>query len=297
MYRRSLTGPVLGVLLVATAAGPAPAQEDTASRTVVVPVPEDAQVEIKQDVVYKRAGGRELGMDVYLPGSRNTDARLPAVVFLHGGPLPEDLPVAAKDLGLFTSYGRLVASSGLAAVTFSHRFTSTQMLSTAAEDVNDALAYVREHAAELSVDPDRICVWAVSAGPIFVTPMLRQRPTYLRCAVLYYGVVDPATLEEVGMTGIPKSFADEYDATEAVRASGDTLPRLVVARAGKDRPPFNRALDEFIAAALEANAPLDVMNHPQGQHGFDYLDDVPRSREIVRRTLAILRTVLLTEHP
>lgn len=290
---------VLGLVATALVLSPAglPAQEDLASRTMVFPVPEDAEVEVKQDRVYKRADGRELGMDVYLPGDREPDARVPAVVFVHGGPIPEDLSVAAKDIGVFTSYGRLVASSGLAAVTFTHRFTSTEMLPEAGEDVADAVAYVREHAAELSVDPDRICVWAVSAGPIFVAPWLRQRPAYLRCVVMYYGVVDAAVLEEVGMTGVPKPFRNEYDATEAIKASGDTLPRLVVARAGQDRAPFNRALDEFIAAALEANAPLDVMNHPQGQHGFDYLDDVPRSREIIRRTVRIVESVLSAERP
>lgn len=50
-------------------------------------------------------------MDVYLPGARDPDARLPAVVFVHGGPIPEDFPVEEMDMDQYTSYGRLVASS------------------------------------------------------------------------------------------------------------------------------------------------------------------------------------------
>lgn len=293
-----MTHRVVGLFAAALFLSPGslPAQEDLASQTVVLPVPEDAQVEVKKDRVYKRADGRELGMDVYLPADRMPDVRLPAVFFVHGGPT-ENLPVAAKDVGQFTSYGRLVASSGLAAVTFTHRFTDTKRLPIAAEDVADALTYLREHAAELSVDADRICVWALSAGPMFVTPLLRERPGFLRCLVMYYGVVDPATVQEVGLSGVPKQFAAEYDATEALKASGDTLPHLVVARAGQDRAPFNRALEEFIATALKANAPLDVMNHPRGKHTFDVLNDDQRSREIIRRTLEIVRTALSSEQP
>ena len=264
---------------------------------MVLPVPEGAEVEVKQDRIYKRADGRKLGMDVYLPADRKPGARLPAVLFVHGGPIPDDLPVAAKDLGQYTSYGRLMASSGLAAVTFTNRFTSTEMLPKAGEDVIDAVAYVREHADELSVDSDRFCVWAVSAGSLFIAPMLRERPAFLRCAVLYYGVMDPAALEEVGMTGVPEFFVDEYDATEDIAASEDTLPRLIVGRAGQDRAPFNRALDRFVAAGLKANAPLDLMNHPEGQHAFDPLDDNERSQEIIRWTLEIVQSTLPTNRP
>ncbi len=297
MRERFETGGILAFALLLAVSPAAGAQEDLYSRPAVLPVPEDAQVEINQDRTYKRAGGRALGMDVYLPADRNPEARLPTVVFVHGGPVPEDLPEGAKDIAQFTSYGRLVASRGLAAVTFSHRFTSTDMMPGAAEDVADAIRYVREHADELSVDPDRICVWAVSAGPMFTTPLLRERPPYLQCVVLYYGVVDPAALEEVGMEGVPEKFAAEYNATEAVMDSGGSLPRLVVGRAGQDAEPINRALDEFIRAALEANAPLDVMNHPEGRHSFDIDNDDARSQEIIRRTLEIVQAALSEDEP
>lgn len=283
-------GALLALFLVAAGAG---AQEDLYERSVVLPVPEDARVEVERDLIYKRADGEDLLMDVYRPQERSPDTRLPAVVFVHGGPVPGPL----KDAAQFTSYGRLVAASGLAAVTFSHRFTAPAELPTAATDVDEAFAYLREHATELSIDPDRICVWAFSFGGVFVTPMLRERPEALRCAVLYYALVDPATATELGMEGIPVDFAAEYDATEAVAATGDPLPRIVVARAGTDFAPLNQALDEFVTTALDANAPLDLMNHSRGEHVFDVLDDDERSRSIIRRTLEIVEEVLSTDGP
>jgi hypothetical protein len=41
-----------------------------------------------------------------------------------------------------------------------------------------------------------------------------------------------------------------------------------------------------VQEALAGNAMLDVMNHDKGRHGFDYLDDDSRSREIIAHALA-----------
>lgn len=284
---------VLSALLVA--AGGAHAQESLYERPVVVPVPEGARIEVKRDRVYKRVGGQELRMDVYLPAERESAARLPVVLFVHGGPTGA-LPGPAKDAAQFTSYGRLAAASGLAAVTFTHRFTEPARMPTAATDVEDALDHVREHAEQLSVDPDRMCVWAFSAGGVFVTPLLHERPEALQCVALYYSVVDPATLEALGLEGVPETFVSEFDATEVLTGSGE-IARLVIARAGSGYGPIGRGLDAFVSAALEANAPLDVMNHRRGEHAFDVVNDDPRSRDIIRRTLDIVRESLSPPNP
>lgn len=43
-------------------------------------------------------------------------------------------------------------------------------------------------------------------------------------------------------------------------------------------------LDSFVSRALDSNIPLELMNHPQGRHGFDILDDDTRcSRSLLER--------------
>jgi dienelactone hydrolase len=65
---------------------------------------------------------------------------------------------------------------------------------------------------------------------------------------------------------------------------------ILIARAGLEKSPqLNQALDRFAQAALEANVPLDLLNHPRGQHGFDVLDDDERSRYIIARTLEFIQ--------
>jgi dienelactone hydrolase len=70
------------------------------------------------------------------------------------------------------------------------------------------------------------------------------------------------------------------------------VPPLLIARAGRDHPFLNASLDRFVERALASNATLDLLTHPQGRHGFDILDDQPRTREILTRTLDFLKTHL-----
>jgi len=71
-----------------------------------------------------------------------------------------------------------------------------------------------------------------------------------------------------------------------------SAPPILVARAGLDNPWLNEGIDRFVQAALASGATLDLLNHPEGRHGFDILDDDARSRQIIRHTLEFLREYL-----
>jgi hypothetical protein len=76
-----------------------------------------------------------------------------------------------------------------------------------------------------------------------------------------------------------------------VRAGAKDLP-MFIARAGLDAEMVNRGIDVFIEEALSANAFLELVNHPSGRHGFDFLDDDDRSRSIIAGALAFAKTHL-----
>jgi len=161
------------------------------------------------------------------------------------------------------SYGELAASSALVGVTFNHRLYAPTDYERSQADVAAAIDHVREHAAQLNVDADRIALWYFSgAGPL-LSAVLRERPCYVRCVLAFY------------------AFLDKRD----VREKGGGLP-MFVARAGLDQPMINQSIDTFVQEALAGNAPLELMNHPAGRHGFDILDDDDRSREIIARAVA-----------
>lgn len=64
---------------------------------------------------------------------------------------------------------------------------------------------------------------------------------------------------------------------------------IFIARAGLDHPGLNQTIDAFVTQALQVNATLELMNHPQGEHGFDVMNDDARSRHILARTLAFMK--------
>lgn len=193
-------------------------------------------------------------------------------------------------MGQYTSYGKLAAATGLVGVTFEHRFTGGGEIARAAEDVQAALRFIRENAADLSIDSDRVCLWSFSAGGLFVAPLLRERPNSIRCVLLYYAVVDPGTLSRLGGEGVPDEFTGQGSIESLLSTIPDAVPPMLVARAGQDYAPIREALDRLTGAALRTNLSLEVVNHPRGQHAFVLVNDDERSRQIIRRSLAFVRS-------
>jgi len=254
---------------------------------VVYRVPGMDRVQVRRNIVYRTAGDTRLELDVYSPSAAPAGPRRPAVVLVHGGPIPE--AARPKDWAIFVSYGELLAASGLTAVTFNHRFHEPRRLGDAAGDVEAAVAYARGHAAELGIDPERIALWAFSGGGPLLSAPLREQWPFVRAIVAYYAVLDL----QVPPPGATSDITDEtrraFSPLAHLARAGDKAPPLLVARAGRDNAWLNATIDRFVQEAVARNAALELITHPAGQHGFDVLDDDDRSREIIARTLDFLK--------
>ncbi len=256
---------------------------------VVLRVPGMDATQVRRDLVYRTVAGQALHMDVYSPAGTPPGAR-PAVVLVHGGPIPR---TGAKNMGVFVSYGELLAASGFVAATFDHRFVAPDRLPDARDDVAAAVGHVRSEAASLAVDPDRLALWVFSGGGPLLAAPLRDRQRGLRALVAYYAALDlrqpPPGVEDT----LGPDLRREFSAVQSLGEDARTAPALLVARAGLDHPWINGGVDRFVQEALAKGATLDLLTHPDGRHGFDILDDDARSRQIIQRTLAFLRDVLL----
>ena len=87
----------------------------------------------------RQGDGEPLQMDVYSPPGPPRPR--PAVMLVHGGPIPK---IGAKNMGVFVSYGELLAASGFVAVSFDHRFLGAARLPDAGADVADLMSHVRQ---------------------------------------------------------------------------------------------------------------------------------------------------------
>ena len=167
------------------------------------------------------------------------------------------------DMGWTTSWARLLAVSGLTAITY----TTT--------DPEADLRNVIEHARARF---DCVGLLATSGhGPLAVSML---------SAVDFAALITPYTI----------------DVPEAARAFGFVVPEVdvdkqdclsstFVARGGRDEMPgLNETLDRFVADALRRNAPLTLVNHASGVHSFDLFDETDESRNVVKAMLAWLAT-------
>ena len=259
------------------------------SRRIVYPV--DARTPVaRRRLVYKTEGESDLAMDVYGPADRPMHVTRPALLFVHGGPIPRQM-LAPTEWGVFQSYGELAAQSGFVGVVFNHRLHAPTDYPTSQSDMQAAIDYVRGHASDLGVDAARIGVWVFSGGGPLLSWCLRDRPAFVRCLLAFYAILDLRHLAP------PDAAADLVARLLAMSpaahlgAAAATLP-IFVARAGRDTPVINTSIDAFVREALTANVSLDLANHADGQHGFDVLDDNERSREIIGRAFAFAKARL-----
>lgn len=263
---------------------------DLFTRRIVYSVPGMDRVHVLRDRVYARPEGQELKLDVYVPAGLAEGARRPAVVFIHGGPLPPAADPSAmpkpKDWGVYRSYGELAAASGMIGVTFNHRLYSLQAYDDSAADVQAALQHVRANAAELHVDAERIALWAYSGGGPLLGFAYRDAPPWLKAVVSYYAILD------LPPEGAAPGASERLSPLRHLKSSARPVPPTFIARAGQDSPVINASVEAFVVAGLAKNITLELFTLPEGQHGFDLMNDDARTREALARTIEFLKARL-----
>jgi acetyl esterase/lipase len=129
------------------------AEETAAAAPPVEITPENAA--IIRDVPFGNDGA--LLLDVVRPADRPA-ARMPAVVFVHGGGWSGgDKKTGIRWLLPF-------AQSGYYCVTINYRLSGEARFPAQIHDCKTAVRWLRAHADEYGVDPDRIGAWGMSAG-------------------------------------------------------------------------------------------------------------------------------------
>ncbi|MET3904123.1 acetyl esterase/lipase [Paenarthrobacter sp. 4246] len=134
----------------------------------MTPYVPDAPLQTQAGVVYKPGST----FDVFSP--EGTTAPLPTVVWIHGGAW---ISGAQRDVN---PYLQIIAAEGYTTIGMSYPIAPEATYPTAVRDINDALAYIKAHAAELNVDTSRIVLAGDSAGAQLASQMttLTVNPEY-----------------------------------------------------------------------------------------------------------------------
>jgi acetyl esterase/lipase len=233
-----------------------------------------ATLEPSRQVVYKKAGDRELRLHIFEPkGHKATDQRA-CFMTIHGGGWTGG---EARRMYPFAAH---YADLGMVGMSIEYRLLSKSGITVfdCVKDGRSAVRYVRAHAAELGVDPRKIIVSGGSAGghvaagaALFDGIDEAGEDTKVSCVpdalVLLYPVIDTS---KEGY-GNAKCGPQWQDVSPVHRVRAGLPPTLVFHGTGDTVTPFKGA-KAFHEAMLKAGNRCELDVNEGGRHGYLMFD-------------------------
>ncbi|MES2598310.1 MAG: alpha/beta hydrolase [Verrucomicrobiota bacterium] len=146
-------------LLLATLLASSSAQEALTPQQRALKIAEQNRIELHLDQPYASNDNPKQRVDLYLPKERKSDKPLPVVALIHGGGW-----VNGDRIGYAALAVQLARTGDFAAVGVGYRLTKEAHWPEQIHDCKAAIRWIRAHAKEYNLDPDRIAVWGSSAG-------------------------------------------------------------------------------------------------------------------------------------
>lgn len=175
----------------------------------------DEILELK-DIEYKNIDSISLQLDMYK--RKDLKAPAPVMIFVHGG---------AWRTGKRSDYLPYLidyANKGYVTATVSYRLVKQALFPAAVQDVNCAVKWIKNHAKEYGIDPDRIVLIGGSAGghlslmvgyggqnAIFNQDCDAQTDSRVKVVIDLYGPVDLTTPYAIGTYQTQDFLGTTYD--------------------------------------------------------------------------------------
>jgi len=243
---------------------------------------------------------------------------LPTVVWIHGGAW------ISGDKENVDPYLRILASHGYTTISVNYTIAPEAIYPTAVVQLNDALAYIVEHAAELNVDPDQIVLAGDSAGAQLASQLvaITTNSDYARlmgirpalgenqlvAAILNCGVYDMKRMSD--LTGIPawgfkialwgytgtKNWSETYAGAtmSTIDFVNSSFPPTFISGGNGDGLTWLQTVP-MSAVLKDAGVDVDELvwpaNHvPALPHEYQFHLDFKEARAALDRTLEFLAT-------
>lgn len=292
MFLRSL---LLAALLIAS---------PSFAQVAATPKPKDdyarklsATLKPTREIVYKKVGERELHLHLFNPeGWKATDKRS-CFITIHGGGWTGGEPPRMYP------FADHYAKAGLVGISVQYRLYNPKGEVTVFDCVKDArsaVRYVRAHATELGIDPQKIAVSGGSAGG------------HLAAATAIFDGVDEAG-EDTKMSPVPNALVLLYPVIDTSKAGYGNAkigehwqelsplhnvraglpPAITFHGTGDTVCPFKGA-QLFHDAMLKAGNRSELVIHEGGAHGY-LMFTQPLFEECLAKTDAFLSSLGLME--
>jgi acetyl esterase/lipase len=232
--------------------------------------PQPANIEGAPAYVYKSIKGIDLRLHVFTPTNR-TSAKLPAIVFFFGGGwmwgnVTESVPQA-----------KYLSSRGMIAILADYRVYCRNKADVTEEmaDAKSAIRWVRSHARELGVDPDRIVASGGSSGghlalstaafEKFDEPSddraVSSRPDAL---VLFFPCVDATTDDERQYSSF--ALGSHGKDVSPLYHIGKGLPPMVILQGTAD--PLYASVSQYCREVTTLGNSCEFFQYEGAPHGF-----------------------------
>ncbi len=174
--------------------------------------------EIHKGIEYSRVEGMSLRLDASIPDG---DGPFPAAIIVHGGGwVRGDRRIDVAPLF------KPLSEAGIAWFSISYRLASDPLhFGVAIDDVTAAIRFVKDHAAEYRIDPDRMALIGESAGGQLAG--MAASTSAVRAVVLLYAPTDLVVAAQQFRTDstVDPGHIQRY----ASRRFADDPPRAIVA--------------------------------------------------------------------
>lgn len=271
LFRFSLLVALLVLTADTSAHGAAAAKEKT---------PAKAATPLGERHVYKKVGERELRLYVARPTEPPSGKQRPAIVFFHGGGWTGGAP------DQFNEHARYLITRGLVCVQVEYRLLGKggEPPIVCIQDAKSAMRWVRRHAAQFGVDPQRIAAGGGSAGGHlaafvglaegFDDPQddrsVSPKPNAL---VLFNPVFDNGPEDGWGRARVGERYREFSPAHNISRDD----PPVIVFLGTEDRLIPVRVAERFKANMAQAGVRCELVLYEGQPHGFfNYRADDPK---------------------
>jgi acetyl esterase/lipase len=242
-----------------------------------IPIPD---VRYTPNIPFTVSGNQTLKLDVYRP---TQVGNYPALIVIHGGAWRGGHPT---DNAAFSRY---MAAQGYTVWAITYRYAPQYQFPTQLNDVQAALTFIQQHAAQYETDLNRSALLGRSAGAHLALLAGYSHPfgtIPLRAVVAYYSPVDLAlgyakppqpdpinsrAVLEAFLGGRPDQFPERYRAASPIHLANHPQPPTLLIYGGKDhivQSSYGRALYERLQTGGTEAIFLEI---PWADHAFDSL--------------------------
>jgi len=247
-----------------------------------------AQTRVEKNVVYGMYSGLALLMDVHRPEKPNGYG----VIFVSGSGWQAPLGYGAVGLkeGQIGIWGPPLLSAGYTVFAINHRATPRFHYPAAVEDVQRAVRFVRHHARQFSIDPNRLGAVGGSSGAhlIGLVALLAQagisddsdpvnrEPAALQAIVLRAAPTDLGKMSHGAVVLFMESLSTAPDgeklysaASPITHVSPSSPPVLLLHGDSDDTVPFEQSV-AMEGALRRVNVPVKLVRIAGGEHGPNF---------------------------